>query len=161
MLNQWVRPEEAIELTKKNVNIETNKIFVSCGKTRAAKRYLDMTSETKQIMESRTKGDSPWIFPSSKKPENNISRINSTHDRLVAEADKEGMETNFVPYDFRHTFATVAAQPESDLSTLAALLGHASTRCVHKYVHPTVEHKKSAMKRYERKLNQTKRRAKP
>jgi integrase len=160
MLNQGVRPEEAVELTKKDVDFETNKFFVSSGKTRAARRYLDMTSETKQIMECRMKGDSLWLFPSRKKPGSHIGRINSAHDRLVAKAAKAGVEIDFVPYDFRHTFATVAAQTGIDLSTLAALLGHASTRCVHKYVHPTADHKKMAMKRYDRKLMQAKKQAK-
>jgi hypothetical protein len=34
--------------------------------------------------------------------------------------------------------------------TLAALLGHESIRLVQKYVHPTAEHKKTAMARYDR-----------
>jgi len=155
MLNQGVRPEEATALTKPDVNFDTNQIFISSGKTKAAKRYLDMTSETKNIMESRMKGDSRWIFPSWKKPGDHIGRLNSAHDRLVAKAAKEDVEIGFVMYDFRHTFATVLAQTGTDLSTLASILGHRSTRCVHKYIHPTAEHKKSAMKRYDRKLKQS------
>ena len=63
-------------------------------------------------------------------------------------------------YDFRHTFATNVAQNGTDLPTLAALLGHGSTRCVMKYVHPTAEHKKTAMKRYDRKMKQAKKQTK-
>lgn len=44
-----------------------------------------------------------------------------------------------------------------DLPTLAALLGHGSTRCLHKYIHPTAEHKKAAMKRFGRKAEQARR----
>jgi hypothetical protein len=36
-----------------------------------------------------------------------------------------------------------------DLATLAKILGHNSIRVVDPYVHPTDEHKKSAMVRYE------------
>jgi hypothetical protein len=36
-----------------------------------------------------------------------------------------------------------------DLATLAKILGHNSIRIVERYVHPTDEHKKSAMVRYE------------
>jgi len=40
------------------------------------------------------------------------------------------------------------AQVGVDLATLAAILGHASIRIVQRYVHPTAEHKPSAMERY-------------
>jgi|ERR1700677_1119534 hypothetical protein len=49
----------------------------------------------------------------------------------------------------RHTFATRIADEGIDLATLADILGHNSIRIVERYVHPTDEHKKSAMVRYE------------
>ena len=70
------------------------------------------------------------------------------------------MEIRFVPYDLRHTFATRVAQAGIDIATLAALLGHGSLRSVHKYGHPTADHKKSAMQTFERKLKEAKRKAK-
>jgi site-specific recombinase XerD len=54
-----------------------------------------------------------------------------------------------VLYDFRHTFATRMAEVGIDLATLAKILGHNSIRIVERYVHPTAEHTKSAMFRYE------------
>ncbi len=44
------------------------------------------------------------------------------------------------------------AQAGVDLATLAAILGHGSLRSVQKYIHPTAEHKKNAMLRYEEAL---------
>jgi site-specific recombinase XerD len=41
------------------------------------------------------------------------------------------------------------AEEGIDLATLAKILGHNSIRIVERYVHPTDEHKKSAMVRYE------------
>jgi integrase len=118
-----------------------------------------MTVETLQILKSRMKGKSPWIFPSRRKPGSHIGRINSAHDRIVAEATKEGVIIDYVPYDFRHTFATRVAQNNTDLPTLASLLGHDGIRCVLKYVHPTAEHKKMAMKSYDRKMRRESRKA--
>jgi site-specific recombinase XerD len=42
------------------------------------------------------------------------------------------------------------AQAGIDLATLAAILGHSSIRIVERYVHITAEHRRQAMKRYEK-----------
>jgi site-specific recombinase XerD len=49
----------------------------------------------------------------------------------------------------RHTVASRMAEEGIDLATLAKILGHSSIRIVERYVHPTAEHKKSAMLRHE------------
>jgi integrase len=111
-----------------------------------------MTTESRVILERRMEGGSPWIFPSKRRHGKPIGRINSAHDNLVAEANKGGATIGFVPYDLRHTFATRVAQENIDLPTLAALLGHVSIRMVQKYVHPTAEHKRAAMARYDQSI---------
>lgn len=150
MINQGMRPDEVVSLAKSDIDLRAGTIHVSSGKTAAARRVLDMTSESRRIIEARLKGDSVWLFPSPVKPGKHIFRINSAHDTILAEAAKEGVHFNFVPYDFRHTFATSAAESGITVPALAALLGHASFRCVQKYVHLSAEHKRAAMKRFER-----------
>jgi integrase len=150
MINQGMRPEEVVGLAKSDINLDAGTIHIRFGKTTAARRTLDMTAESLRIFESRMKGESPWVFPSRRYRGKHIGRINSAHDSIVAEAAKAGIPFNFVPYDFRHTFATRSAESNVDLGTLADLLGHDSIRCVQKYVHISAEHKKSAMKRYDR-----------
>lgn len=154
MINQGIRPEEATVIAKVDVDLKRRQILIRKSKSLASERTLDLTSEACEILARRMEGDSPWIFPSGRKHGDHIGRINSAHDSIVAKAAKESVCINWVPYDFRHTFATRIAQGGVeggvDLVTLAALLGHESIRLVQEYVHPTAEHKKAAMKKYDR-----------
>src|SRR5208282_3892454 len=62
---------------------------------------------------------------------------------------KEASRLAFVMYDFRHTFATRAAESGMPVATLAAILGHADLRSVTKYVHVRQEAQDRAMERFE------------
>lgn len=152
MILQGMRPEEVTSLAKCDVNLERGQLQVRRGKSPAACRTLDLTSESRRILAARMHGDLPWIFPSDRNPGQHIARLNNAHDTLCKIAKKAGIEFNFVLYDFRHTFATRMAEAGIDLATLAAILGHSSIRIVQRYVHPTAEHKKNAMLRYDEML---------
>ncbi len=92
-------------------------------------------------------------FPSPTKPGEHIQKLNGAHDTVCKGSDERKVPKraplNFVLYDFRHTFATRLAEAGVDQATLAAILGHNSLRIGQKYVHPTAEHKRNAMERYE------------
>jgi integrase len=161
MLNQGMRPEEALALARTDVDLIAGQLYIRKGKTKAARRTLDLTSESRSILARRLqKGhedqedqkDSKWVFPSPKRPGHHILRLNSAHDRLCEKSKEDGTIISFVLYDFRHTFATRMAQAGVDLATLAAILGHNSLRIVQKYVHPTADHKRRAMQTYEQSL---------
>ena len=109
IINQGMRPDEVIRLAKVDIDLLRRLIHVRNGKSSAAKRSIPMTSESKEILEQRTQGHSNWIFPSQKDSSRPIGKINSAHNRVLAEARKEGVHLAFVPYDLRHTFATRAA----------------------------------------------------
>ncbi len=47
-----------------------------------------------------------------------------------------------------------AAEAGVDLPPLTLLLSHWSTRCLHRYVHPMAEHKRAAMRRFDRKVRE-------
>jgi len=151
IINQGVRPDEVLSVRKEDIDLQRKTLRIAFGKTPAARRTLNLTSESCLILGRRRAGESPWIFPRSKRHPNRRAKcLNSAHDRICAKAKTDGVEFRFVLYDFRHTFATRAAQAGIDLATLAAILGHSSLRAIHKYVHPTVEQKKAAMLRFER-----------
>jgi len=97
---------------------------------------------------ARCQKPSIWVFPSDRKSEKHLVRMNGAHDSACAKS-KTRPALHFVLYDWRHTFATEMAQAGFDLATLAAILGHGSIRMVEKYVHPTAEHKQQAMRKFE------------
>lgn len=149
ILNQGMRPDEVLGLRREDIDLERGQLSIRCGKSPAARRTLDLTSESRGIFARRLEGNSPWVFRSKRNPGMRLKRLNGAHDRLCATALEEGVSLKFVLYDFRHTFATRLAQAGIDLATLAAILGHNSIRIVHRYVHPTAEHKRNAMMRYD------------
>jgi integrase len=149
ILNQGMRPDEVTSLRKPDVDLDRGQLQITGGKSPAARRTIDLTGESRVILARRMAGDSKWIFPSPRNPGQHIARVNGAHDRVCAAGAKAGIEFAFVLYDFRHTFATRLAQAGIDLATLAAILGHSSIRLVQRYVHPTAEHKRSAMLHYD------------
>ena len=121
MLNQGMRPEEALALRKLDVNLDRGQLQIRSGKSTAARRTLDLTPESREILARRTAGESSWIFPAPRKPGHHIGRLNNTHNTACGKA-----ALSFVLYDLRHTFATRMAEAGVDLATLAAILGHGS-----------------------------------
>jgi len=148
MRNQGMRPEEVVSISKADVHLERGQLHIPFGKTKAARRTLDLTAESRSILARRCQNPSKWVFPSDRKSGAHMTRLNGAHDTACAD-NKTRSELNFVLYDWRHTFATRMAQAGVDLATLAAILGHGSLRVVQKYVHPTADHKKQAMRKFE------------
>ena len=148
--NQGMRPEEVTTLRKGDIDLERAQLHIRGGKSPAARRTLDLTDESRAILARRLEGKSEWLFPSARLVGKPVQRLNNAHDYICAENKKQHRAAlSFVLYDFRHTFATRMAQAGVDLATLAAILGHNSIRIVQRYVHPTAEHKKQAMHRYQ------------
>jgi site-specific recombinase XerD len=59
------------------------------------------------------------------------------------------MAPPFRLYDFRHTFGSRTAMAGVDLPTLKELMGHADISTTMRYVHPTPEHKREAVRKLE------------
>jgi integrase len=117
--------------------------------------------------------DSVWLFP-GKAPGTRLTKLNGRHDDILnALATGECGHSRvahlkakwacgcvqfcevsrlaFVMYDFRHTFATRAAESEMPVATLAAILGHADLGSVMKYIHVRQEAQDREMELFEAK----------
>jgi integrase len=150
ILLQGCRPEEVLRLRIEDIDVENGRMKIVKGKSRAARRTLKLTPETRHILGERiSRADgSGWVFP-GKKPGTNCTKLNGPHDRVCK---RTGL--SFVIYDLKHTFATRVAEGGMPIATLAAILGHADLRSVMKYVHVRQEAMDKAMDKVGQKLNE-------
>lgn len=143
MLEQGARPEELLALRKEHIDLAASTMRIAGGKTRAAKRTLNLTARSVAVIEPRLKTEGPWLFPSDRRAGKHVTKLQNTHDRICIEA-----ELSFVIYDLRHTFATRMIAAGVDAPTVAAIMGHSGLRTIFRYVHPTAGAQKLAMEKY-------------
>jgi integrase len=172
MLNQGCRPEEILELQRTDVDLERSQLRIRQGKSNAARRLLRLAAESREICARRVMAaTSQWLFP-GKIPGTRLAKLNGRHNDILtglatcACAHSRGQHKQgkcgcgctefqelsrlaFVLYDFRHTFATRAAESGMPVATLAAILGHGDLRSVMKYVHVRQEAQDLEMERFE------------
>jgi integrase len=171
MLNQGCRPEEILALRPEDVDLEQSLLIIRDGKSHAARRRLKLMAESLRICARRAAQGSTWLFP-GKLPGSRMAKVNGAHGRVLEDLAvckcthrrhqhvkgkclcgcaefKETSRVAFVIYDFRHTFATRAAESGMPVATLAKILGHADLRSVMKYVHVRQEAQDRAMAAFE------------
>jgi integrase len=144
MLDQGARPEEILAVRAEHFDARAGMLLIAGGKSRAARRTLNLTDAAIGILERRATLDSPWLFPSDRNPGHHLTKLSCTHDRVCIEAG-----VSFVLYDWRHTFATRAIEAGVPVAVVAAIMGHSGLRTIHRYVHPTGEAQKAGMQNYE------------
>ena len=140
LLLQGLRPAEAMALTAGDVDLMAGTLRVSKSKTKAGRRTLTLTAESRSILGRRCAG----LAPEARVWQISAPGLAKKHGSACRRAG-----VDFVPYDFRHTFATRLAQGGCDLATIAALIGHSSIHIVQRYVHPTAEHQAQAMRTHD------------
>ena len=158
-----------MSLPQADVDLAKGLLHIRRGKTKAAKRTLKLTAESRALLAQRLDGGT-WVFQGKKAGEH-LTRLNNSHEKvldainpcevcgqMVSEhKDKKctyrrSPVFEFVPYELRHTFATRMVEAGFSLLALAAILGHSGLRMVMRYVYPQQEHKDAAMVRYEQYL---------
>ena len=155
MLLQGPRPSEVMATRVEHVDVARAEWLIAAGKSRAARRVLDLTPESAIMMEKRSMAAGPegFLFKGHRRG-TSLSNVENGHKRVL-----EASGLAFVIYDFRHTFATRFAEATAgDVVALAAILGHANLRTVMRYVHVSREHRRAQMSRF---VEAEKLRAKP
>ena len=145
MLLQGPRPSEVMAARTEHVDVARGEWLIAEGKSRAARRVLDLTPEARGILERRSMaaGADGFLFHGRKRG-TPVSDIGNAHQRVL---ERSGLAC--VIYDLRHTFATRFAEATGgDVVALAAILGHANLRTVMRYVHVSRDHRRAQMRRF-------------
>ena len=146
MLETGMRPEEIYRLHRENVHLDCEYLFNPHGKTKAARRRVNLTATAQNVLRDRLEAiEGGYLFPHKKSRNKPMVKANNAHDRAV----RDSKVKPFRLYDCRHTWATRAAESGIDLVTLAAMLGHAKINMVLRYAHPTAEHQVNSMRKME------------
>jgi integrase len=149
LLDSGLRPEECFRMLWENINFSTGKygsLFVTHGKTAAARRMLPLSPRVQLILRNRweaaNKPYEGWVWPAPtasghvepstlKKPHAKVFK--TIADNLKG---KEKPVRPFVLYILRHTFLTRLGESGCDVWTLARIAGHSSIAMSNRYVHP-------------------------
>jgi integrase len=143
-----MRPEEVFTITKENVHLDRYYLFVPSGKTPFARRNVPLTDATINILKRRlAEAKGPFLFPQRGDPDKPLTTVRKAHQEALREAN---IDPPFRLYDLRHTFGSRSAMAGVDLPTLKELMGHSDISTTMRYVHPTPEHKREAVRKLER-----------
>jgi len=129
MADAGLRRNEAMQLTREQVEFETGVIFVA-GKG-SKERIVPITTDrlmAELITRKKVKG---WLTvnPTTKKPYLTIRKA------LLRAAKKAGIEKHLYHHLLRHSFGTVATVAGYDLSALQSIMGHSSPATTGIYQH--------------------------
>ena len=146
-----MRPEECYRLQWEYVtwaNGRHGSLFVTHGKTAAARRVLPMTPRVRELLETRWKAQGKpaegYVWPApSKSGHMEPSSLKKQH----AKALRFSRVRPFVLYSLRHTFLTRLGEAGCNVWTLARIAGHSSIAISARYVHPSEDAVLTAMSR--------------
>ena len=147
ILETGMRPEEVFTMRKENVHIDRGYLFVPAGKTPFARRNILLTGRAISVLKKRlAETQGPYLFVGQRHMDKPLASIQKAHERALRDAE---ITPPFRLYDLRHTFGSRSAMAGVDLATLKELMGHSKLSTTMRYVHPTPEHKREAVRKLE------------
>jgi integrase len=149
LVDSGLRPEECFRMRWENINFSTGKygsLFVTHGKTAAARRLIPLTPRVRLILQNRwgeaNEPDDGWVWvaptASGHVEPSTLQKQHAKVFRTIAEKLKKDEKPvrPFVLYSLRHTFLTRLGESGCDVWTLARIAGHSSITMSNRYVHP-------------------------
>ena len=147
MLNSGLRPSEVLNLTWRDVDLQTGKVMVREGKGKKD-RQVWVAEGTLELMRKwrEASPESPYCFPTLKG-----RRINDRVFRAMVKrrALKVGIDKDVHPHTLRHTYATELYRETKDIRLVQKVLGHADLSTTMIYTHIVDDHMETAMRGFD------------
>ena len=148
MVETGMGPEEVFTIRTENVHLDQRHLFVPSGKTRFRRRNVPLTEAAMEVLKRRlAAAKGPYLFAHRKDPNKPLTTLRRAHQTALRKAN---VHPPFRLYDLRHTFGSRSAMAGVDLPTLKELMGHSNISTTMRYIHPTPEHKREAVRKLER-----------
>ena len=94
-------------------------------------RKVHLNPQARAVLDRQPRGESPWVFPSDRRPGRPCCDSVSHWHGIRREAGIEDVRL----HDLRHNFASWAVMKGVPVPVVSRLLGHSSTRMTLRYVH--------------------------
>lgn len=147
MLETGMRPGEVCKLRTVDLDNKLGSVCVHEGKTPSARRHIPLTKRALDVLARRAvEGKSEWLFPSPFDPSKPVIEVRKAHEAAVKRA---GIKPRFRLYDIRHTALSRMAMAGIDLATLKEIAGHSQIQMTMRYIHPTAEHRRRVVEKFE------------
>lgn len=132
MLQTGVRRTELLNITRDNINLEENTIFLERTKSGNTRNiYFDNLIKELIIKEINDKPKSKYLFVTSEGSQLTYSAIQSLFYRIKKELNLEKLS----PHLLRHTFGTTIMEETHDIEQVRILLGHTTYEMTKRYLH--------------------------
>jgi integrase len=151
LVDTGMRPEECYRLQWEYVSWDNGRhgsMFITHGKTAAARRTLPMTARVRKLLEERWevagKPLEGWVWSAPTKSGHvEPCSLKKQHKKAL----KLSKVRQFVLYSLRHTFLTRLGDSGCNVWTLARIAGHSSIAMSTRYVHSSENSVLDAMER--------------
>jgi len=148
ILETGMRPGEVYRIRREDVDLEGINVRVREGKTIYARRSIPLTRRAATVLQGRVaSATSEWLFPCPYDAMRPVAEVRKAHHAAV---QRSGIAPRFRLYDLRHTALSRMAMAGIDLPTLKEIAGHSQIQMTMRYVHPSPEHKRKAIEKFQR-----------
>jgi integrase len=148
LIDSGCRPSEVFAMRQENIDWAGRRIFISEGKTPAARRWVGMTERMHRELSGWCQGaqEPGWLFPARRR-NTKVGHLGSISKCFRAACTRAGLDRSLVPYLARHTFGTTTLGETGNQFAVMKAMGHSSVQSMGPYQHHEISQVVEVMNR--------------